>query len=33
MEVLADWSEDEKNIFASLLTRLNRAIEKRRKLQ
>ncbi|MDR2995158.1 MAG: MarR family transcriptional regulator, partial [Bacillus cereus] len=33
MEALADWSEDEKNIFASLLTRLNRAIEKRRKLQ
>ncbi|PES05839.1 hypothetical protein CN488_30315, partial [Bacillus anthracis] len=33
MEVLVDWSENEKNIFESLLTRLNRAIEKRRKLQ
>ncbi|MED1201619.1 MarR family winged helix-turn-helix transcriptional regulator [Heyndrickxia acidicola] len=31
--ILEGWTNDEKGIFADLLTRLNRAIEKRRKLQ
>ncbi|KHD85061.1 MarR family winged helix-turn-helix transcriptional regulator [Heyndrickxia ginsengihumi] len=32
-EILEGWTDEERDIFATLLTRLNRKIEKRRKLQ
>jgi len=32
-ELLSDWKEEEKEIFAELITRLNRKIEKTRRLQ
>jgi DNA-binding MarR family transcriptional regulator len=32
-ELLEDWTEDELQVFSRLLTRLNRSIEKRKKLR
>jgi DNA-binding MarR family transcriptional regulator len=32
-ELLDDWTEDELHIFSKLLSRLNRSIERRKRLQ